>query len=202
MSRHRGPVPTRPGAAASGGYLSPHGSMGIRWQDGDHWQDLGLATGVGFIYSDPTGFLVTSSGLIPLATTATDPMWGLSGLLEYDSGSDGLGSLVSFSPAWGTSVDGDSLSLLDGVTDEGFTSGNDRSMRVSAEVGYGVAVMDRKWTLTPFSSVDYDSASQEYSLGSRLSVDRNALFDLELNMLRLADTSTKHQIKTIGSINW
>ena len=184
---------------ASGGSLKPHASVDAHWQGGMK-QTLGLAAGTGMAYAGPSGISASGLGRIPLASAVPDSAWGLSGLLEYDADGDGLGTLVSVSPAWGDSAGGTGMSLLDGGWDDGSDSGG--GMRFGAEVGYGVAVLDGGWTVTPFSRIDWRTDTGEFGMGSRVSGDRGGEFALEWGGTRTANSAVDRRVAASGRLNW
>ena len=155
---------------ASGGTLTPALELGVRRDGGDAETGTGIEAGARILFKRQ-GLAV--EGAVRTLLSHEDEEygeWGASASIRLEPGRDGRGLSFSVAPSWGTT--GSAAERLWGLDDtrglapEGeFEAGR----RIDAEVGYGLAVFDGRFTGTPEFGLGISDGSREYRIGWRLS---------------------------------
>ena len=166
--------------------VTPTVEVGVRHDWGDAETGFGLELGGRVQYADPTlGLTLEAAVRGLLAHEDRDYQeWGASGALRIDPGADGQGLALTLAPTWGAASSG-----VDGLWSRQTTAGlapqgtrQTPAGRLTAEVGYGVALFDTG-LLTPYAgTVLSDGAARTYRLGTRLRLTGGWATGLELNL--------------------
>ena len=156
---------------AGGGSLTPALEMGIRFDDGDIGQGLGLEVGASVIWSAPaTGWTTELRSRMLAAHEKDRDEWGVSALARLEPGAGGRGVYMKFGPSYGQTDSG--LGQLFDYSLPATTSAakSDETSSLEAEMGYGFAV--NGWRpgglLTPYAGLSLvESGEDALRLGSR-----------------------------------
>ena len=158
-------------SGASGQTFTPTVELGLRHDWGDAETGFGLELGSRVSYAHPDlGLTVEAAvrGLLAHEDDAYDE-WGASGTVRLAPGAGGQGLSLTLVPAWGATASGVE-GLWTRQTTQGLAPPGSRPTqagRVTAEVGYGLALFDTG-LLTPYAgTVLADGADRTYRLGAR-----------------------------------
>ena len=157
-------------AVQCGGTLTPALELGVRQDGGDAETGTGMEAGARISFKRQ-GLAV--EGAVRTLLSHEDEEygeWGASASVRLEPGKDGRGLSFSVEPSWGaTGSAAERLWGLDdtrGLAPEGeFEAGR----RIDAEVGYGLAVFDGRFTGTPEFGLGLSDGNREYRIGWRLS---------------------------------
>ena len=129
----------------SGAKLAPSVEVGLRHDAGDAETGLGMELGGRVRYEDPArGLTVEAQGRGLLAHEAEDfEVWGVSGSVVLDPGTDRRGLSFSVRPAWGEPESGtEDLWARGAVDGRTAAAGNGATpMRIDTEFGYGLPAL-------------------------------------------------------------
>ena len=159
-------------ALAGGATLTPSVAFGVRHDGGDAETGTGLEFGAGLGYAAPSRGLDMALRVHGLASHAEEGYgeWGVSGSLRLVPGAAGRGLSMSFTPSWGADPGGsERLWMLPDVSGLAANGGADRSGRLDAEVGYGLALFGGGFTGTPHVGLGLSETDREVRMGWRLS---------------------------------
>ena len=154
-----------------GEVLMPSAELGMRWDGGDGETGMGLEAGGGLGYAAPgRGLRMDVGGRTLMAHAGDVEEWGLSGALRVEPGAGGRGASFALGLSWGEA--GSALARLwtEGAREPGSvdSAGDNASMRVEAEGGYGLAARGGG-VLTPYAGLGVGSGGEErsYRVGIR-----------------------------------
>ncbi len=177
--------------------LQPSVELGGRWDNGDAETGMGAELSGGVEYQQRWwGVSLAARGRYLLAHQATDfEAWGGSLAVKVGEGLGGQGLWVAFEPTWGTPASG--VEQLWGR--EAGPAGNGAPAggavgRLTADVGYGLALRRPGWRVTPYGGVATGPATSRYRLGGHLQVHEAMALSLEGIQQTTLDSATEHGI--------
>ncbi len=177
--------------------LQPSVELGGRWDNGDAETGMGAELSGGVEYQQRWwGVSLAARGRYLLAHQATDfEAWGGSLAVKVGEGLGGQGLWVAFEPTWGTPASG--VEQLWGR--EAGPAGNGAPAggavgRLTADVGYGLALRQPGWLVTPYGGVATGPATSRYRLGGHLQVHEAMALSLEGIQQTTLDSATEHGI--------
>ncbi len=177
--------------------LQPSVELGGRWDNGDAETGMGAELSGGVEYQQRWwGVSLAARGRYLLAHQATDfEAWGGSLAVKVGEGLGGQGLWVAFEPTWGTPASG--VEQLWGR--EAGPAGNGAPAggavgRLTADVGYGLALRQPGWRVTPYGGVATGPATSRYRLGGHLQVHEAMALSLEGIQQTTLDSATEHGI--------
>ena len=165
------------GLDAGGGSFVPSFEIGVRQDGGDAESGLGVDAGVGLAWADPTSGVTAELRARGLLTHEEEGFRerGLAGTLAWDPDpASDRGPALSLSQTVGSSASGRMEALFQpgragalGAADA--DRGEPDRRHLEAKLGYGFALFDGRFTMTPEAGFGVSDASRDYSLGWRLS---------------------------------
>ena len=190
---------------ASGAILSPSLELGVRHDGGDGDTGSSIEAGGSLRYNDPESGLTVEARARTLLDHSDDyDEWGVSGLVQLDPGTAGVGLALSIQPAWGQAY-GDVQRLWEtGVSGDGILF-DQSSGRVDARLAYG---MGTAWggmlgVLTPYTDVSlYGEGARRVSLGSEFDLGTMLRMRLESQHLEPAYGESDHSVMLHSEMNW
>ena len=198
---------SRPVSLASGGLLIPTLEVGLRRDGGDAETGSGVEVGGSLRYTSAWGLSLEASVRGLLAHEASEYReWGASGALRFDPGRQGLGLSASIAPVWGSA--GSGVSRLWGQADASGlavddTLARDRTGRVDAELGYGLAALRGRGLLTPYVRAALaEGSEQAWHLGARLDVARSLNLSLEASRRERQGDAAAHELALRAILPW
>ena len=165
---------SRPFGLGGDAVLTPSLELGVRHDDGDAETGFGADIGAGLVLSDPARGISAEVRARGLLTHEAEGMreWGLSGTLAFDPAPDTeRGLSFSLTQSVGAQGEGGVDALLERRTfaDLGAEEEDDLSARrLDALVGYGLGVLDDRYTATPELGLGLSDRDRELRLGWRL----------------------------------
>ena len=167
--------------------LTPSLELGVRHDGGDAETGFGADIGAGVALSDQSRGLSAELRARGLLTHEADGLSerGLSGTLAFDPTPETeRGFSLSLTQTMGGQASGGADALLERTTlaglgaDDGGLSGR----RLDAQLGYGFAVFDERYTATPELGLGLSDADRELRLGWRLAERVSAGLAFELGL--------------------
>ena len=179
---------TRPFGLGGDAVLTPSLEVGVRHDGGDAETGFGADIGAGIALSDPARGLSAEVRARGLLTHEAQGMRerGLSGTLAFDpSPETERGLSLEVTQSVGAQGEGGVDALLERSTfgDLAAEEGDDLSARrLDARIGYGLGILDDRWTATPELGFGLSDRDRELRLGWRLaeSVSTGLAFELGL----------------------
>ena len=179
---------TRPFGLGGDAVLTPSLEVGVRHDGGDAETGFGADIGAGIALSDPARGLSAEVRARGLLTHEAQGMRerGLSGTLAFDpSPETEQGLSLEVTQSVGAQGEGGVDALLERSTfgDLAAEEGDDLSARrLDARIGYGLGILDDRWTATPELGFGLSDRDRELRLGWRLaeSVSTGLAFELGL----------------------
>ena len=166
------------GLEAGGGVLAPTLEAGLRHDGGDAETGFGLDLGGGLAWSDPARGLSAELRMRGLLTHESEGFRerGVSGSVAWDPGrGSGRGPALRLTQALGDTTGGSDALFgrrhLGGLAadDAGADGGSGlENRRLELRMGYGLAVLEDRFTLTPEFAFGRSGDRREYALGWRL----------------------------------
>lgn len=193
-------------ALANGAMLTPNFELGVRYDDGDAEDGVGMELGGGLHYVDPLlGLTVETRARALLAhEDGSYEEWGLGGSVQVDPGRLRRGLSLRLDTDWGiTDSRAEALWQRQGTAGLARQHGRDQGGRVRAEWSYG---LDVPWTygiLTPYSSVELaDGGNRILRLGWRFVLGRTLSFSLDGERRETALPQPEHGLMLRLSLPW
>ena len=193
-------------ALANGAMLTPNFELGVRYDDGDAEDGVGMELGGGLHYVDPLlGLTVETRARALLAhEDGSYEEWGLGGSVQVDPGRLRRGLSLRLDTDWGiTDSRAEALWQRQGTAGLARQHGRDQGGRVRAEWSYG---LDVPWTygiLTPYSSVELaDGGNRILRLGWRFVLGRTLSFSLDGERRETALLQPEHGLMLRLSLPW
>ena len=193
-------------ALANGAMLTPNFELGVRYDDGDAEDGVGMELGGGLHYVDPLlGLTVETRARALLAhEDGSYEEWGLGGSVQVDPGRLRRGLSLRLDTDWGiTDSRAEALWQRQGTAGLARQHGRDQGGRVRAELSYG---LDVPWTygiLTPYSSVELaDGGNRILRLGWRFVLGRTLSFSLDGERRETALLQPEHGLMLRLSLPW
>ena len=183
---------SRPFGLGGDAVLTPSLELGVRHDGGDAETGFGADIGAGLVLSDPARGLSAEVRARGLLTHEAEGMRerGLSGSLAFDPAPDTeRGLSLSLTQSVGAQGEGGVDALLERRTfaDLGAEEEDDLSARrLDARIGYGLGVLDDRYTATPELGLGLSDRDRELRLGWRLTerVATGLAFELGLEGTR------------------
>ena len=173
---------------AGGGSFIPSFEIGVRQDGGDAETGLGVDAGVGLAWADPTSGVTAELRARGLLTHEEEGFRerGLAGTLAWDPDPESdRGPALSLSQTVGTSASGGIEALFRpgragalGTADD--NRGEPDRRHLEAKLGYGFALFDGRFTMTPEAGFGVSDAGRDFILGWRLSREGVGVGSLEL----------------------
>ncbi len=178
--------------------LIPSLELGVRHDGGDAETGFGADIGAGLALFDSSRGLSAELRARGLLTHEDDRLSerGLSGTFAFDPapGSD-RGLSLSLTQTVGAQASGGAYALLERTTLAGLGNGDGSlaSRRLDAQLGYGFALFDDRYTATPEIGLGLSDADRVYRTGWRLAeqVSSGLAFELGLEGTRREFTGTE-----------
>ena len=165
------------GLDAGGGSFVPSFEIGVRQDRGDAESGLGVDAGVGLAWADPTSGVTAELHARGLLTHEEEGFRerGLAGTLAWDPDpASARGPALSLSQTVGTSASGGMEALFRpgragalGAADD--DRGKPDRRHLEAKLGYGFALFDGRFTMSPEAGFGVSDAGRDFILGWRLS---------------------------------
>ena len=190
----------------SGVVLTPKVELGLRYDDGDAETGGGLELGAGLrVENAARGLSVELTGRSLLAHEASElSEWGLGGSLRFEPGGADRGLSIGLRSTLGAASSGiirlweqqNAAPLGYRATAPGSTT--------EAEVGYGLAVLGSRGSLTPYLGAGLSERSGEaYKAGARLRVGEFFALDAEAARLeRNGATPSLYRAALLANLRW
>ena len=197
---------SRPFGLGGDAVLTPSLELGVRHDGGDAETGFGADIGAGLTLSDPARGIsgtVRASGLLTHEAQGMRE-GGLSGTLAFDpSPETERGLSLSLTQSVGARGEGGVDALLEHRTfgDLAAEEGDALSARrLDARIGYGLGILDDRWTATPELGFGLSDRDRELRLGWRLteSVSTGFAFELGLEGTRRESNDDNPPDYTIG----
>ena len=176
------------GLDAGGGAFVPSFEIGARQDGGDAESGLGVDAGVGLAWADPTSGVTAELRARGLLTHEEEGFQerGLAGTLAWDPDpASARGPALSLSQTVGTSASGGLEALFRpdragtlGAADA--DRGEPDRQHLEAKLGYGFALFDGRFTMSPEAGFGVSDAGRDFILGWRLSREGVGVGSLEL----------------------
>ena len=195
---------------ASGATLAPSLEFGLRHDGGDAETGTGLEFGTGFGFADPSRGLDMTLKAHGLAVHADDGYeeWGVTGQLRLVPEVSGRGLMASLTPSWGVDPSG-SQRLWALPASSGLAANGEAvpSSRLDGEFGYGMALLNDRFTGTPHVGFGFSEAAREYRMGWRLTpaVGDDLGFEVSLDATRREashENGAEHGVMLQSLIRW
>ena len=189
---------SRPVRLGESTVLTPSLELGVRHDGGDAETGFGADIGVGLALSDPARGISAEVRARGLLTHEAQGMRerGLSGTFAFDpSPNSGRGLSLSLTQSVGAQGEGGVDALLERHSIAGLGAEEDGELsarRLDARIGYGLGVLDDRWTATPEFGLGLSDHDRELRLGWRLteSVSTGLAFELGLEGTRREPTDS------------
>ena len=165
---------SRPFALGGNAVLTPSLELGVRHDGGDAETGFGADIGAGLVLSDPARGISAEVRARGLLTHEAEGMRerGLSGTLAFDPAPDTeRGLSLSLTQSMGAQSEGGADALLErqSLAGLGAEEGGELSARrLDARIGYGLGVLDDRYTATPELGLGLSGSDRELRLGWRL----------------------------------
>ena len=166
----------------NGGVLTPTLEAGVRHDAGDAERGFGLEVNARVRYEDVArGLTVEARGRGMFAHEVKGyEVWGASGSVVLDPGSDRLGLSLRVQPSWGEPESGVESLWDQGASEDGSPAGIGTGVRLDTELGYGLPVLEGRgvFTLQTGFGMD-DGGAHRLRVGGVLDTDNG--FELSLS---------------------
>ena len=166
----------------NGGVLTPSLETGVRHDAGDAERGFGLEVNARVRYEDTArGLTVEARGRGMVAHEVKGyEVWGASGSVFLDPGSDRLGLSLRVQPSWGAPESGVESLWDQGAAEGGSLGGSGTGARLDTELGYGVPALEGRgvFTLQTGFGMD-DGGAHRVRVGGVLDTDNG--FELSLS---------------------
>ena len=165
---------SRPFGLGGNAVLTPSLELGVRHDGGDAETGFGADIGAGLVLSDPARGISAEVRARGLLTHEAEGMRerGLSGTLAFDPAPDTeRGLSLSLTQSMGAQSEGGADALLErqSLAGLGAEEGGELSARrLDARIGYGLGVLDDRYTATPELGLGLSGSDRELRLGWRL----------------------------------
>ena len=164
-----------------GGVLTPSLEAGVRHDAGDAERGFGLEVNARVRYEDTaSGLAVEARGRGMIAHEVKGyEVWGASGSVVLDPGSDRLGLSLRVQPSWGAPESGVESLWDQGAAEGGSLGGSGTGARLDTELGYGLPALEGRgvFTLQTGFGMD-DGGAHRLRVGGVLDTDEG----LELSL--------------------
>ena len=165
------------------GHLTPVLELGLRYDEGDAAQGVGLELGAELNYGYPAWGL-TLAGHGRLLATHRSPYeeWGAGALLRLELGAERRGLTLSVAPSLGRATSGSQELWEHGVAlaDSAPAADPPAVGRLDAELGYAMTAPGGGGVLTPYGRFSLVGAgARDYRVGARLELDAGLELSLE-----------------------
>ena len=194
-------------ARVLGGVVTPALEIGGRYDGGDAERGAGLVAGGSLDYRLPEwGLTLTASGR-GLLVHESDGFreWSAGGALSLDPGAPGRGLALRVAPSWGRAPTGAEglWSLPDASPLAPGAAAAPDTVRVSAELGYGLEAPGAGGLLTPYAGLELaGGAAGTIRLGSRLSVAAGLTLTLEGSRTEAAERDAAYGLLLRGAVHY
>ena len=186
---------SRPFGLGGDTVLTPSVELGVRHDGGDAETGFGADIGAGLVLSDPARGLSAELRARGLLTHEAEGMRerSLSGTLSFDPAPDSeRGLSLSIVQSVGAQASGGADALFERTTLAGLGAEEDDALsarRLDARIGYGLGVLDDRYTATPELGLGLSDRDRELRLGWRLTerVSTGLAFELWLEGTRRED---------------
>ena len=186
---------SRPFGLGGDTVLTPSVELGVRHDGGDAETGFGADIGAGLVLSDPARGLSAELRARGLLTHEAEGMRerSLSGTLSFDPAPDSeRGLSLSIMQSVGAQATGGADALFERTTLAGLGAEEDDALsarRLDARIGYGLGVLDDRYTATPELGLGLSDTDRELRLGWRLTerVSTGLAFELWLEGTRRED---------------
>ena len=183
---------SRPFGLGGDTVLTPSVELGVRHDGGDAETGFGADIGAGLVLSDPARGLSAELRARGLLTHEAEGMRerSLSGTLSFDPAPDSeRGLSLSIVQSVGAQASGGADALFERTTLAGLGAEEDDALsarRLDARIGYGLGVLDDRYTATPELGLGLSDRDRELRLGWRLTerVSTGLAFELGLEGTR------------------
>ena len=165
---------SRPFGLGGDTVLTPSVELGVRHDGGDAETGFGADIGAGLVLSDPARGLSAELRARGLLTHEAEGMRerSLSGTLSFDPAPDSeRGLSLSIMQSVGAQATGGADALFERTTLAGLGAEEDDALsarRLDARIGYGLGVLDDRYTATPELGLGLSDTDRELRLGWRL----------------------------------
>ena len=134
----------------SGGVLTPTLEAGVRHDAGDAERGFGLEVNARVRYEDVArGLTVEARGRGMFAHEVKGyEVWGASGSVVLDPGSDRLGLSLRVQPSWGAPESGVESLWDQGAAESGGLASGGTAARLDTELGYGLSALEGRGVFT------------------------------------------------------
>ncbi len=166
----------------SGGVLTPSLEAGVRHDAGDAETGFGLEVNARVRYEDVArGLTVEARGRGMVAHEVNGyEVWGASGSVVLDPGSDRLGLSLRVQPSWGEPESGVESLWDEGAAEGGSLAGSRTGARLDTELGYGLPALEGRGVFTLQAGFGMeDGGSHRVRVGGVLDTDNG--FELSLS---------------------
>ncbi len=190
----------------SGAVLTPSVELGLRYDDGDAEKGSGLEMGAGLRLENAVrGLSAELTGRSLLAHEASElSEWGVGGSLRFAPGGADRGLSIGLRSTLGAASSG-IVRLWEQQTEApaGYRATAPGSV-TEAEIGYGLAVLGSRWSLTPYLGAGLSGRSGEaYKAGARLRVGEFFALDAEAARVERNDaTPSVYQAAFLANLRW
>ena len=171
--------------ALGAGTLTPSLEVGLRHDGGDAETGTGVELGAGLAWTDPASGMTAELRARWLAAHEASGYeeWGVSGSVRVDPGASGRGLSLTLAPTVGNAASGTGT-LWSAADARGLAPGGEfeAARGLDAEVGYGLAMFDDRFTGTPNLGVALSDGARAYRLGWRLSLAQDGPGSLEVGL--------------------
>ena len=190
----------------SGAVLTPNVELGLRYDDGDAETGSGLEVGAGLrLENAARGLSAELTGRSLLAHEASElSEWGVGGSLRFEPGGADRGLSIGLRSTLGAASSG-IISLWEQQTATPVASRATAPGSVTeAEIGYGLAVLGSRWSLTPYLGAGLSGRSGEaYKAGARLRLGEFFALDAEAARVERNDaTPSVYRAALLANLRW
>ena len=185
--------------------LTPTVELGVRRDGGDAETGTGIDLGGSLRYADTRlGLTVDASGRY-LVAHEDDAYreWGASASVRIDPGAAGRGLRLAVAPSWGASATGGAerlWSLRDARGLAGYAA--DGSMRLDADIGYGLAAFRGRGSMLPFVGLRLAGTGRDWRAGVRWTHGARVEFGFEAMRRESPLAAAEHSVELKASVRW
>ena len=187
--------------------LTPTLELGVRRDGGDAETGAGVDIGGSLRYVDAALGLTIDAGGRYLAAHEDDAYreWGASASIRIDPGTPGRGLTLAIAPSWGAAAAGGaerlwSLTDARGLADGGYAA--DPSLRLDANVGYGLGAFRGRGGMLPFAGLRLAGLSRDWRAGVKWKLGENAAFGFEATRRDSPMAPPGHGIAFQAALRW
>ncbi len=190
----------------SGAVLTPNVELGLRYDDGDAEKGGGMEVGAGLRFENAArGLSAELTGRSLLAHEASElSEWGVGGSLRFEPGGGDRGLSIGLRSTLGAASSGIvRLWEQQNAAPAGYRATAPGST-TEAEVGYGLAVLGSRGSLTPYLGAGLSERSGEaYKAGARLRVGEFFALDAEAARVeRNGATPSLYRAALLANLRW